>query len=303
MNPSNRARVRLSALVGALLLLSVAPSWAQSATEHAMQGDRLREAGDYDAAATKYRAAIEIESNNVYATYWLGWIQAQQGHFSEAVGSFQRVVEDMPAHTAARVWLGLIQLRLRQVDDAEATFQALAEHRPDSRQAQYYLGVIQYLRHEAGEALRHLNAAKELDPNEAGDRYRLGRAYHDLGMFQNAILEYKHAMDTVYRASHNAGAPLTPDMVSAYVKSSNDMGWAYYHLGDTDRAVEQWQMTRQVDPRDRDARANLAKVYNELASRAMDRGDRVQARSYWTKALSAQPRNKAATHHLKRTSR
>jgi tetratricopeptide (TPR) repeat protein len=102
-------------------------------------------------------------------------------------------------------------------------------------------------------------------------------------MVENALLEYQRTLDLNAR----------------YTKAMNSMGWIYYNRNQFKRAVGLWGKALRLNPKDREARFNLAKAYNDAAWKRHQAGKRDEARRFWRKTLGVHPRNKAAKWNLK----
>ena len=55
----------------------------------------------------------------------------------------------------------------------------------------------------------------------------------------------------------------------------------------------------KLNPKDREARFNLAKTYNDLAWEYYQQGKLEQARREWQRVLTINPSNKAANYNLR----
>ena len=169
------------------------------------------------------------------------------------------------------------------MDRAFAAFQEVARIDPLNADAYYYMGTIYSFRRNRRTAIEFLKKARDANSDEADTHFRLAQAFHNTDMVENALLEYQRTLD------------LNP----RYTKAMNSMGWIYYNRNQFDRAIGLWGKALSLNPKDREARFNLAKAYNDAAWRCHQAGKRDEARRFWRKTLGVHPRNKAAKWNLK----
>ncbi|MBW1744975.1 MAG: tetratricopeptide repeat protein [Deltaproteobacteria bacterium] len=62
---------------------------------------------------------------------------------------------------------------------------------------------------------------------EADTHFRLAKAFHNVDMVANAMLEYKRTLE----------------IKPAYTKAINEIGWIYYNKGVKENAIAQWKKT------------------------------------------------------------
>jgi tetratricopeptide (TPR) repeat protein len=131
-------------------------------------------------------------------------------------------------------------------------------------------------------AIEYLKKARNADSQEADTHFRLAKAFHNVDMIINAMLEYKRTLE----------------IKPTYIKAINEIGWIYYNKGDKENAIAQWKKTLKINRNDRDAILNLAKAYNDLAWNALKSKKINEAIKYWRKTITINPGNKAAKYYL-----
>ncbi len=95
------------------------------------------------------------------------------------------------------------------------------------------------------EAIAEYKKAIAIDPNYVSAHHLLGIACHDKGMIDEAIAEYKKAI------------AIDPNHVSAH----HNLGIAYSSKGMTDEAIAEYKKAIAIDPKDASAHNNLAVRY------------------------------------------
>ena len=83
-----------------------------------LRGGDAFKAGNYVSAEAQYREALERDSDNTQALYYLGLIQKKKGQLTEAAESFQKTLAVRPDLAVARANLGLTLAGLGQADQA-----------------------------------------------------------------------------------------------------------------------------------------------------------------------------------------
>jgi tetratricopeptide (TPR) repeat protein len=259
-------------------------AWATDVNDLIFQGADFHYKGKLDKAIVKFRAATQIDPSNEYAHNQLGILYAKKERFNDAFREFSKVVQIDCRNTYALLWLGILYLRQNDLNNAFEKFQEIIGIDPNNADAYYYLGTIYNFRHNPAKAIEYLKKARDADSGEADTHYRLGKAFHNVDMTCNALLEYDRALR------------LKP----SYTAAINETGWIYYNHGSYEKAIKEWKKTLKINPRDRDAVLNLAKAYNDLAWKALTAGNKKEAVKYWKKTLRVNPGNKAAKYNLKK---
>ena len=103
--------------------------------------------------------------------------------------------------------------------------------------------------HEKGmynDAIVELKEALEINPSDAGTHYNLGVAYDTKGMYDKAIAEYRKAIE------------INPNDAKAYC----NLGIAYYEKGMYDKAITEFERAVKIDPTHAEAHHNLGLAYD-----------------------------------------
>jgi Flp pilus assembly protein TadD len=147
--------------------------------------------GDYDAASTSFRRAVEIDPGEVDAHYQLGRIAREQGNLNEAIKHFEQVVHLDANHSQHEIWreIGLVYYAARQYQDTLEMFDKFLNHRPSDAQARYWRGMTFYNLGRGNEASQEMNTCIETVRTAPAYKYRTDRQW--LHMAQNFLRERK----------------------------------------------------------------------------------------------------------------
>jgi len=273
-------------LITWLCCLFLAAHQADASDVHSLifQGADHHYRGQLDRAIAMFEAAAKLDPGIEFTHNQLGVLYGKKERFTDAFAAFSRAVAIDGRNTTALLWLGILHLREGNLNSAFERFSRIIQIDPNNADAYYYLGAIYNFRRNPPMAIEYLKKSRDADSEEADTHFRLARAFHNVDMAANALLEYTRAIE------------ISP----AYTKAINEVGWILYNRGETAPAIDQWEKTLEINPGDRDAIDNLSKIYNDLAWSAYRSNDVEAARVYWHKALAIHPGNKAATYYLKK---
>lgn len=98
--------------------------------------------GELEAAADRFKRAVEIDPEEIDAHYQLGRIARQQKRVADAIGHFEQVVSRDPAHSQYEIWreVGATYLAAEQYDDARNVLEKFLEHRESDPEGLYLTG-------------------------------------------------------------------------------------------------------------------------------------------------------------------
>ena len=146
-------------------------------------------------------------------------------------------------------------------------------------------------------------------PNSNIAHGSLGRAYQDLGRLEEAIREYKKAIEIFpddYKAYYNLGViydrqgalkeavanyKRTIVINPAFINAHFNLGNIYHNQGLLDEAIHQYRKVTELDAADFEARNNLGVVYAR-------QGKLDKAIAQWEKVLEIEPQNKSAGENI-----
>jgi len=134
-------------------LTSIAWASCRSPTDRLLaEGDALREAGDYTAAASRYRKAVDSEPQNHYAHYSLASALYAGEDYPGAIEAIENALNSEHASDDALseyLWLrGNARTRLDRFDAALEDYRRVIEVNPRMKKAYYAVGITYYNKHD-----------------------------------------------------------------------------------------------------------------------------------------------------------
>jgi len=98
--------------------------------------------GELDQARERFERALQIDSEEIDASYQLGRIARQQKRYAEAIQNFEQVVARNPAHSQHEVWreVAATYIAAGQFEDARTALDQFLEHRPSDPEGLYLMG-------------------------------------------------------------------------------------------------------------------------------------------------------------------
>lgn len=98
--------------------------------------------GELDQARQRFERALQIDSEEIDASYQLGRIARQQKRYGDAIQHFEQVVARNPAHSQHEVWreVAATYIAAGQFEDARTALDQFLEHRPSDPEGLYLMG-------------------------------------------------------------------------------------------------------------------------------------------------------------------
>ena len=98
--------------------------------------------GELDQARERFERALQIDAEEIDASYQLGRIARQQKRYADAIQSFEQVVMRNPAHSQYEVWreVAATYIAAGQFEDARTALDQFLEHRPSDPEGLYLMG-------------------------------------------------------------------------------------------------------------------------------------------------------------------
>ena len=98
--------------------------------------------GELDQARQRFERALEIDAEEIDASYQLGRIARQQKRYADAIQNFENVVMRNPAHSLHEVWreVAATYIAEGQFEDARTALEQFLEHRPSDPEGLYLMG-------------------------------------------------------------------------------------------------------------------------------------------------------------------
>jgi tetratricopeptide (TPR) repeat protein len=160
---------------------------------HTKIGNCYMLAGQLDAAAASYRAALQLAPH--LSTCWcnLANIQLQTGRHQEAIAFYLQALKLNPTHWASRANLAQALMAAKQFLVAKAVLQELSAERPQDGQLQHQLGKVCFELEEINQAITHFERAVALNPADAESLYWIGGIKQKEGDVAAAQFAYARA--------------------------------------------------------------------------------------------------------------
>jgi tetratricopeptide (TPR) repeat protein len=185
-----------------------------------------------------FQHAIERYPNSPRLLIGLGMSLYSRGNYDEAVKSLLRAADLNPSDPGAYLFLSkAYDSSPSQADEVLQRFRRFAKLQPRNPRASYYYAMSLWKGKRAQDPSLDiqqieslLKQAIALNPKFAEAHLQLGNLYSDQSKYAEAIPEYARARE------------LDPAMGDVYYR----MGQAYVHVGDKDRAQEQFQIYQRV---------------------------------------------------------
>jgi tetratricopeptide (TPR) repeat protein len=98
--------------------------------------------GELDLARERFERALQIDAEEIDASYQLGRIARQQKRYADAIQNFEQVVTRNPAHSQHEVWreVAATYIAAGQFEDARTALEQFLEHRPSDPEGLYLMG-------------------------------------------------------------------------------------------------------------------------------------------------------------------
>ena len=208
------------------------------------RGAEAFKARRYPEAREAFEQLLEMGSRFADVLNMLGVMAFERGDFQAAKIHFSEALEINPRYTEAGLNLAVTYNDLGQNDEASHTYEHLRKSSgaEEGQVDPYVKGKLANLHGELGEiyhgmglysdALQEYKMALKLSPEFPDIRTRLGMLYRDMGCHGDAISEF-----TQVRQSH-------PD----YPLAALQLGITYFGEDKTREAMEQWRAVLEVEP-------------------------------------------------------
>jgi tetratricopeptide (TPR) repeat protein len=213
---------------------------AQSAPAHTDRDAAfsLEQEGKLSEAETAWRSVARAHPSDAEAYAHLGFLEARQEHYKEAIALYRKALALNPAMPSLRLNLGLAQFKAGELKDAVQTFTPLLKSEPaSSPEAQRLTALVGIGHYGAGEyaaAIPYLKTSAANDPQNLQFRLLLAHSCLQSRQFQCVLDTYREIL-TLNAESAEA------DMLA---------GEALDEMHNTGGAIEQFRAAVKADPRE-----------------------------------------------------
>jgi tetratricopeptide (TPR) repeat protein len=135
--------------------------------------------GELDAARERFERALEIDPEEIDASYQLGRIARQQKRYAEAIQNFEHVVMRNPAHSQHEIWreVAATYIAAGQFEDARTALAQFLEHRPSDPEGLYLMGRAHAGLGDKREAASLMQACIEAVKTAPAYKYRASKRW------------------------------------------------------------------------------------------------------------------------------
>jgi len=199
--------------------------------------------GNYEAAETACRRALELAPAHPGLHHNLAVALSHQGRMEDAIACFQQALRLDPAMAAVHLDLANVLLSCGREEDALSHFRHAIRLQPSHAEA--HLGLARALRKRApGEAARQYRSALSLRPD-------LLEAYNELAAILLNSRQYEPCKQVLEQ-----GCARFPEAADLVYK----LGVAYQEQGEAEQAREYYHRAMELAPERHDIQAALAGV-------------------------------------------
>lgn len=205
-----------------------------------------------DLATSEYEIALknasQLQPQNADIYKGLGAIYLRQKKLKEAENTYKLITSLNPQDPEAHFYLGNVYSDLNNGALAEKEIRKAIELKPDYHQALNYLAYL-YVEENRNllQAEAMLKKALELDPHNAAYIDSMGWLYFKEGKFKESVKELE-------RASTLLDDPVIFD----------HLGDAYSKINQTQKAIESWGKSLQLDPGQGKVKEKLERAKRQL---------------------------------------
>jgi tetratricopeptide (TPR) repeat protein len=235
--------------------------------------------GDYDKAISDYNEAIRLNPKYDAAYNNRGCAYSDKGDYERAIEEYKKAIELNPEYEYPVGNIGYVYFMQGKLDDAlEQLNKALSmkKESPYFNHA-YWLKILIYKEKNDVQNLKEtLTTAEKYLKEQINKKPNDGSNYSDLAeIYCEANTNIDEAFDLAQKA-----VELKPDYQSYYV-----LGFCYFRKGDTKKAIEYLEKSRQLNPSNTWCLYRLGYFY-KLS------GDTEKAKQIWSEGLKINPNHR-----------
>lgn len=303
--------------VAGLLLLTFCafPLTAQEADPQKVfqEAAQAQQRGDYELAARKFQEVIRLDPNVVAAHANLGVVLVSLARYDEAITQYHIALAEAPGDPALRLNLGLAYYKKGDFAAAAAQFAALHKVNPRDVRIATLLSNSFVPLGLASQAAALLEPLEKDNAENLDLEWALGNALIQTGRTVDGLRRVQKVADKgnnaeAYQLAANLSIGLTffdqarrdaeavlrlnPNAAKAHVV----LGMIEDFAGNEKNAQEEYRKALEIDPKDNQARLQLANAF--LIDRKLD-----EARQEVDRALAMEPGSLVARYELARIER
>lgn len=239
-------------LVAIAVYKRMAREHPDSPTVHYWLGRLYLQSQALDDAAREFQAAGRLAPDDEHAWISLGHTYTRQGNDAEALAAYRRANKLSPDIAVVHAGLGKLYAKRGDYPKARRELEEALRLDASLTEARFDLSLIYEKQGETIKAVKEWQRILEDDPNETAARERLARTFFDQRLYEDAVREYstlsqvRQSSPEVFLALGEAQVMLATSLTDAAEKSQL-----------RSLAVENFQRTLELDPRNAEARKYL----------------------------------------------
>lgn len=246
-------------------------------------GMTLQTYGLAEEAKKYYRYAAELEPSEFRWTYYLGVVEADQGHCEQAMSHLHLALRIDESYVPAKLKLANCLLASAEWDGSQDLYHEILKQDADNADAYYGLGRIRASRRDYLGAAEAYRKAVALFPDFGAAHYALALAYRAAGEAEKAEEELR------LFEKNRTGVPPANDPLLSDIHTLNrsaifqvQMGIDLERQGKIEESVAAHEKALDIDHHLVQAHINLIKLYAEL-------GDLQRAEGHYRAAIQLDP--------------
>jgi tetratricopeptide (TPR) repeat protein len=190
---------RALALIASLSTLCAGCTWMSSGQNS--EGVKLFQQGYYDAAAQRFRQAMQTEPTNPDSYYNLAAYYHRQGKLdnrpvdlAQAESYYRQCLDHDPNHVDCRRGLAVLMVEQGRAQEAFGMLEDWATENPSSPAPKIEVARLFEEFGDKNAAKEHLTAALAVSPNDPRALAALGKLREDTGDFSQALANYQRSL-------------------------------------------------------------------------------------------------------------
>jgi tetratricopeptide (TPR) repeat protein len=232
--------------------------------------------GNYTEAITAYRRAVALDRGNLAFRYGLAHSLYHSDQLTEALATYREILASHPREANAYLGIGSIQLQQGDTEAALATYLELVRLAPGNAQAYEALGNLYIQQEDYEQALTYLNRGVRASSTNKDSLYV-------------SIASLYLLQDNLSAARSAASEALALNSTNA--QAQHQMGYIFYQEGNREAAFEHLMRAVRIDP-------ELVAAHALLGGILLEREQYLQAVLSYRRVVEARPDDPAAFYNL-----
>jgi tetratricopeptide (TPR) repeat protein len=301
--------VWLAAGIALGLSYGSAPACAQDVKDHFDRGVALYKDKKTAQALDEFLAAQKAAPEDPTVLYWVGFINLQLKHYTEAVEPLEKAISLNKDAPDAHLNLGNVYDGLKRYPDAIKEFEIVSKLQPKSADPYYNIGGVYVKMQKPQDALIAYKKAAALDPKDPDIENSMGYVLQSMGSYDESVAAFKEAvriepsnpgyyvnlalalqewakkspadaksLRTQARETLGKGVAAVPNNYAV----REAYGEALYDDGKVAESIPQFEKATELDPRQYDPLYNAGLAYSKV-------GNVAKAADAYRKALTVDP--------------